>query len=477
MASTGTTWINDPASLFNDYKIFPSASMTRTEKFNTLIRMVILVALLMFLFKYKYTSLFVIIMIVVLVFLYFLPTKQQENMMSFPKNSLVGRNEKSKEKMNVIPVIAPRAYDGQVFAYPSTKFNGINEDRLLNITDEYEKIEFGREAIPISKYVRGYRPSDVSEYCENRFEPQTSTGTTKVSDISTNPNQTSEQLQIERNKTLEDKSVSNTTLVNELVQPTEDTRVTTILKERFPKQDQTRNLTFSRYEEGEKKTDPTDRYSYFQQVQPEHYSLSDTIEPINSNIGITYTPSLPPRVLDQVMLNDIGKPLYHRVDPQLIRDGGMPPERIDEMPRRTAFSAKYNMLEANDGSVNYDDIYNAKFEAYQGGVYKKLEDINLGNVQYYYSDTDAYKYPMFERSKVDFINYVSPMGKEMPEYMRNVSLEDIRNDVESQYTADTLCHRMDIQERLMRKRNSEEWQLRQAPIRRDARLATSRAGP
>jgi len=211
-----------------------------------------------------------------------------------------------------------------------------------------------------------------------------------------------------------------------------------------------------------------ERTKYLQNVQPNLYSFSDTAEPINANMGISYNPDLPPRVVDQVATYGGSYPLYHRIDPQLVREGGIPKERLEEMPRRTQWSAKYNTFDSQDGSVNFEDIYDPRFTGY-GDEYRSYVDVNLGNVQYYYSDIDAYRDPNFgTRSKVDFIDFVDPMGRIKPEYSRDVGLNDVKKTVHNQYDADNIYFREDLMERLMRKRNQELWQLRAAPIRKDA---------
>ncbi len=211
-----------------------------------------------------------------------------------------------------------------------------------------------------------------------------------------------------------------------------------------------------------------ERTKYTQNIQPNIYSFSDTAEPINANMGISYNPDLPPRVVDQVAMYDGAYPLYHRIDPQLVREGGIPKGRLEEMPRRTQWSAKYNTYDTIDGSVNFEDIYDPRFTGY-GDEYRSYVDVNLGNVQYYYSDIDAYRDPNFgTRSKVDFIDFVDPMGRIKPEYNRQVGLNDVKENVQSQYDADSIYFREDLMERLMRKRNQELWQLRAAPLRKDA---------
>jgi hypothetical protein len=143
------------------------------------------------------------------------------------------------------------------------------------------------------------------------------------------------------------------------------------------------------------------------------------------------------------------------------------------MPRRTAWSAKYNTFDAAPGSQDISQIYDPRFNFSSGDQNRSYGDVDLGQVSYFYSDIDAYKADLFPfRSKVDFIDYTSPQGKVLPEYNSSVSIEDIRQNVESQYTADTLYQRTDLMERLMRKRNQEMYQLRAAPLRSTAHPST-----
>lgn len=217
---------------------------------------------------------------------------------------------------------------------------------------------------------------------------------------------------------------------------------------------------------------------FLQNIQPNIYSYSVDTTPINSLAsGISYTPQIPPKFRDQVYTRPTGNtyPIYTRVDPQLIRDDGVPANMIGS-PVRGDWSAKYSSLEAAPGSINYEDIYDGRFTGY-GDPYRSYADVNLGQVQYYYSDVDAYRYPNFiTRSKVDFVEYTDPMGKVSPYYMRTASLADTRPFVANKEMSDTNYFRENLQESQMRKRNAELYQLRWAPISRAAH-SMMRSGP
>jgi hypothetical protein len=209
---------------------------------------------------------------------------------------------------------------------------------------------------------------------------------------------------------------------------------------------------------------------FMQSVQPNILSYSVDTTPINSLAsGISYTPQMPPKFRDQVYNRPDGVtyPIYTRIDPQLIREDGVP-ARLLEQPVRGDWSAQYSSWDAAPGSVNYEDIYDGRFTGY-GDPYRSLSDVNLGNVSYYYSDIDAYRYPNYvTRSKVDFIEFTDPMGKVQPYYQRTAGLNDARPFVENQFLSDSTYFRENISESQMRKRNSELWQLRFAPISKAA---------
>ena len=206
-----------------------------------------------------------------------------------------------------------------------------------------------------------------------------------------------------------------------------------------------------------------------QDIQPKLYSYAVDPEPINSNIGITYAPQNPPKVLSQLADSSIysAYPMISRIDPQLIRKEGTPGQ-LARNPVRTNWSEEYSNFQAAPGSINFEDIYDPRFNSY-GDPYRSYTDINLGQVQYYYSDVDAYRRPNFiTRSNVDFVEYTDPMGRVKPYYNRTASLDDVRAQVESERTADELFHRQDLMSSQMSKRNAELVQLRMYPKSRAA---------
>jgi hypothetical protein len=206
---------------------------------------------------------------------------------------------------------------------------------------------------------------------------------------------------------------------------------------------------------------------FLQDIQPKMYSYVVDQTPINSNIGITYAPQSPPAVMDQVYDSGGIYPMMSRVDPQLVRKDGTQGMK-DVNPIRTNWSAEYSNFEPAPGSINFEDIYDPRYSSY-GDPYRSYSDINLGQVQYYYSDIDAAALPNFiSRTNIDYVDFRDPMGAEKPYYTRNASLDDVRPHVEDQTRADELFHREDQMNLLMTRANSRNWQLKHAPLRRSA---------
>ena len=115
-------------------------------------------------------------------------------------------------------------------------------------------------------------------------------------------------------------------------------------------------------------------------------------------------------------------------------------------------------------------------------------NIETGDVQYYYGDIDAYRYTVFTtRSKIDSIDYTSPMSKISPRYVRehcsqedwscsgkilpgqqveyDMGLDEIREATESKFAKDAVFFRESIMESQMGRDNARRYQLRYRPVK------------
>lgn len=478
-------WLEDISAIVECPSVIPNKRMTRNEKINTITRLVLLIFAFMLLVNYRYSLNFIVLALLIILILYFINTKEYYKTMDEPtryRNPLIGQNSQSIKKMAIEPIITPRAHDREVWSYPSYRHSAINYNQArYDISEEYTPVEQKEDYKDYDLRLSSYTNFDLDKFntvCNQRpplpqpIQPVQS----NIQPIESTPiDMVTNEPSIEgfyRRPRVE--KFNTSTPIDRVTKPlSTDNNFQTIpdTDSDVPNQDLLipRTIT-SIYGPGAVTNE--EKIKYLTNIQPNEYSYSDVTYPINSNLGISYTPEIPPRVLDQVATPYGTYPLFHRIDPQLVRDQNIPPERLEELPRRTAWSAKYSGFDAAPGTVNFEDIYDPRFNGY-GDEYRSYGDVNLGQVQYYYGDVDAYRYPNFGiRSKVDYIDYIDPMGRVLPEYDRQVGLNDIKKTVHDQYTSDSLYFREGLQERLMRKRNRELWQLRSRPIRKDAHAGT-----
>jgi len=468
-------WIEDIYALFDSSEIFPIKTMSRNEKVNSITRLILVIFVGMVVLKYPYALNFLCLSVIIILILYFLTVKEYYSEMDHPtvyRNPLIAQNTESMKKMSKEPIITPRAHDRDVWSFPSHRHSAINYNGAgYDISEEYIPVSQSTNYKEIDPRMESYTSFNLDRLGD-LYNPQPPTSATSPPFVPVQ--EPSVEYSADGMNVLPPKSVS--------------------VKEGFSRQ-RFRNENFNR--KGKEGFTPIqnvmpsqelliprttttmygavsnkERVKYLENIGPNQYSYSDTTTPINANIGISYTPDIPPMVLDQVVTEDGVHPLYHRIDPQLIRAQGIPPERVNELPYRNSWSAKYSGFEAAPGSVNFEDVYDPRFTGY-GDEYRSYGDVNLGQVQYYYSDVDAYRSPNFGiRTKVDHIDFTDPMGKVIPEYSRNVGVNDVKQSVHDQYNSDALYFREGLQERLMRKRNQELWQLRAMPHRNGANART-----
>ena len=182
-------------------------------------------------------------------------------------------------------------------------------------------------------------------------------------------------------------------------------------------------------------------------IQPGVYKKNDIIEPIDSNMGISFTQQFEPVTCTL----DNGKTVYTSHDPRLI-------------PKTP--NTQYEYPEEPDAS----NVYDPRFNGY-GTNYRTYIEPMTGQVRFYYDDVDAIrKYNYITRNKLDFTDYGAtsgPMRKK--EFM---DTKDIRKKAQLTFTNSAINHRTDLQERLMRKINANAWQRKVAPIHKRQMLFT-----
>lgn len=176
-------------------------------------------------------------------------------------------------------------------------------------------------------------------------------------------------------------------------------------------------------------------------IVPGVYYNSQIIEPISSNIGISFDQQIPPR---QVTRDDQGNIIYEARDPRQFK-----PEPLKKP-------------EFNVPSVS--DVYDPRFDGY-GTADRAYTDKLTGQPRFYYDDVDAIKRPNYvTRSNIDFLCNADSYGPIQNTAAERQMNERIRLTADQSYTDNTLDFRTEMMTRLMRKRNAELWQTRLAPM-------------
>jgi hypothetical protein len=176
-------------------------------------------------------------------------------------------------------------------------------------------------------------------------------------------------------------------------------------------------------------------------IIPGIYYKNQIIEPISSNIGISFTQQVPPR---KVSYDQYGNKIYTGMDPR-----------------------NYTPIDNNDKQKidvpsNYD-IYDPRSNGY-GTSYRSYIDKLTGQPRFYYDDINAIRRPNYiARSEIDFLDKADTYGPIKSDEEEIDVNKHVRQNVESAYLDNTIDFRTDMMTRLMRKRNAELWQTRMAP--------------
>jgi len=196
---------------------------------------------------------------------------------------------------------------------------------------------------------------------------------------------------------------------------------------------------------------------YTSTIQPGVYARNQIIEPISSNIGISFTQQFEPISCE----NDEYGTTFIGHDPNVME---IPHEKAEE-------------IFPYDRQTHISDIYDPRHTGY-GTSYRSYVEPITGRVRYYYDDIDAHKRPSFLcRSNVDHIpSSIGVQAIPNDEYFnkQNRNARAIAGDA---FLNDTLNFRTEMQERLMRKGNAVAAQARMYPKHTSATSKGSMCNP
>lgn len=183
---------------------------------------------------------------------------------------------------------------------------------------------------------------------------------------------------------------------------------------------------------------------FTQTIQPGVYTRNEINEPINANMGISFTQQFPPTTCKTNPLS--GEVMYTEHDPRIIEPAITEPNLGVE------------------SAVTESNIYDPRFSGY-GTSYRSYNDEVTGQPRFYYDDVDAIRMPNYiVRSNIDHQPFADqygpiPQGNEYGNKF-NPTMRSFANDA---FLKGTIQQRTELQERLMRKGNANAWQNRMAP--------------
>lgn len=195
---------------------------------------------------------------------------------------------------------------------------------------------------------------------------------------------------------------------------------------------------------------------FTQTIQPGVYSVNQVNEPINSNMGISFGQQFEPLTYD---VDDEGNINY-----------------IEHDPLEMSFDSKENILKYRDNDViepvTQSNVYDPRFTGY-GTSYRAYNDENIGQTRFFYDDINSIRMPNYVvRSKIDFADFADTYGP-MNDKRGNIDNSTIRALANQKFVDDAIVFRTGMQERLMRKHNSDRWQQRSKPIYKNSQRMLS----
>lgn len=198
-----------------------------------------------------------------------------------------------------------------------------------------------------------------------------------------------------------------------------------------------------------------------QDIQPGVYTLPDDYQPINSNLGISETPQFVNTVQTHregnTIFSEEKKDSFHNE----INENYEPIFPV----RRVNPSGSFITRRPHDNTEEFPNIYNVydpRFSGY-GSDNRSYYEKMVGQQRYFYDDVQAIRMPNYViRSKID--SCVTPFGDDYgPMRQQQLTLNETRPLAEKYYLENNMFYRNDMMESLMRKRNREMWQEREAP--------------
>lgn len=478
-------WLEYIPNLICDYSLIPLNGMSLAEQMNALTRFVIIITLVLYLFNFRFSLLFLLLSLLFIIILYYI---QKSNMDRFNTENYT-KPAHSKNLPSPQFEINPTTQQF-IFNNPTTKRfcndqlqldgqNGaFNNPNWISVNQQLAgppnpKTKIAPVVVPppadlsywkannlithsainqetnIDVYQSGYQVStccaptyDCQETCRLAIPIDTQFTENYIKPNNTQSNNTKpnnkEEYQLPYFKINE--------VDGRFIRPNGSGQVNTSCgynPEQLFSADLPTNLPV-----GNCQKDPVmktyNKNLFTQTIQPGIYTRNEINEPLNSNIGISFTQQFPPTTCTTNPIT--GEINYTEHDPRII-------EPVINEPNLEIQNA---ITEAN--------IYDPRFSGY-GTSYRSYTDDLTGQTRFYYDDVDAIRMPNYiVRSDIDHQPFADqygpiPIGDSYGNKF-NPNMHALANDA---FLQGSIQQRTELSERLMRKVNAEHWRRRQAP--------------
>ena len=483
---TNKLWIENINDLFCNTSIIPLEGMSLESQMNALSRLVIVVFLVLILLRFKSSTLFLLLSLLFIIILYYIQRKQMETFKAEhyspqetgrfierpPRregrpintsnlyfdnpthlrfcddnkpviNTLVNKSGTANPKTFLTPVIAAPIADLDYW-----KANNLVVHSSINDETQQDAFQSGyqvstccgnnrnKKIVPVKKSMYATNGGDSKEgYQKSLPVIQQTMDCTPIYNKVTypEPEQTQENFIFPHEIRKEQPGQMNTSCGYNPKQ-----LVDYNLPSNLPAGNCQKQTQFSDY----------NKNLFTQTIQPGIYSRNQLIEPINSNIGISFNQQFEPVTCEE---NNSEGLTYIENDPRIMDDVLIEPN--------------YGVI----NSVNNANIYDPRHSGY-GTSYRSYTDENLGQTKFYYDDIDSIRMPNYiTRSNIDFERYADSYGP-LPENggEGNPYHSDIRALAQDSFTRSTIKQRTELQERMTRKIRANAWQQRVAPIHKNS---------
>lgn len=461
-------WVENISNILCSYTLIPMSGMTLAEQMNSLSRLVIFIFMILLTTGFQCSVLFLLLSLLFIIILYYI---QKNRMESFETENFTPLDD--NRQMNNLSQTRVKYLDNSQEIYDDSKLgisrkiyddNSVNLDNVSGRSSDPNWMSPNQKMVGPANPKTNIPPVIVPPAADPSFWRGTNlTSSLKINQqgntdlyrsgylISDNDQLTEKYRQKDRNK-------YNGANLNKKHDHDEDTDTGPFKQNNIGdietswgyNKDQLiyaglpSNLAASGFSRNPSMKQYNDNL-FTQTIQPNLYTRSEIVEPINSNMGISFTQQLPPA--------------SSRIDPAT---GAL--LRTEHDPR---IVEPYLINNTSAYTVNEGDIYDPRFTGY-GTSYRSYNDDALGQTRFYYDDINAVRMPNYiSRSDIDTQDFADSYGP-IPKGFENGNphTNKIHELANNAFLQGAIQHRTDLSERLMRKVNSEHWQRRAAPINR-----------